>query len=103
MSNAARIAVLAVAGLMAGHAFAQTKPAVAPKRVVPAQVEGAAMLAAPIHAFMAAGLWRDRPGENLLDSGAPFYDTYETADAGHVALGCLDTEYLHAAWVRMGD
>ena len=43
MSNAARIAVLALAALMAGHAFAQTKPAVAPKRVVPAQVEGAAM------------------------------------------------------------
>ena len=59
-----------------------------------AMVEGAAMLAAPIHAFMAAGLWRDRPGENLLDSGAPFYDTYETADAGHVALGCLEPHFF---------
>nr|WP_245454746.1 CoA transferase [Mesorhizobium sp. M3A.F.Ca.ET.080.04.2.1] len=59
-----------------------------------AMVEGAAMLAAPIHAFMAAGLWKDRRGENLLDSGAPFYDTYETADGRHVAIGCLEPRFF---------
>lgn len=59
-----------------------------------AMIEGASMLAAPIHAFMAAGLWSDRRGENLLDSGAPFYDTYETADGRHVAIGCLEPEFF---------
>lgn len=59
-----------------------------------AMVEGASMLAAPIHAFMAAGLWNDRRGANLLDSGAPFYDTYETADARHVAVGCLERRFF---------
>lgn len=59
-----------------------------------AMVEGASMLAAPIHAFMAAGLWNDRRGENLLDSGAPFYDTYETADGRHVAIGCLEPQFF---------
>lgn len=39
---------------------------------------------------MAAGLWSDMRGANLLDSGASFYDTYETADARHVAVGCLE-------------
>ncbi|MDX8525861.1 CaiB/BaiF CoA-transferase family protein [Mesorhizobium sp. MSK_1335] len=57
-------------------------------------IEGASMLAAPIHAYMAAGLWSDGRGENLLDSGAPFYDTYETADARHIAVGCLEPRFF---------
>ncbi|MEW6632427.1 MAG: CaiB/BaiF CoA-transferase family protein [Pseudomonadota bacterium] len=65
-----------------------------------AMIEGAAMLAAPIHAFMAAGLWVDRRGENLLDSGAPFYDTYETADGRHIAVGCLEPRFF-AEFVRL--
>lgn len=56
--------------------------------------EGASMLAAPIHAYMAAGLWNDRRGENLLDSGAPFYDTYETQDGKHIAVGCLEPRFF---------
>jgi alpha-methylacyl-CoA racemase len=59
-----------------------------------AMVEGASMLAAPIHAFMAAGLWNDTRGENLLDSGAPFYDAYETLDARHIAVGCLEPHFF---------
>lgn len=65
-----------------------------------AMVEGASMLAAPIHAFMSAGLWSDRRGANLLDSGAPFYDSYETADARHVAVGCLEPRFF-AAFARL--
>ena len=57
-------------------------------------IEGASMLAAPIHAFMAAGLWSDRRGQNLLDSGAPFYDIYETADGRHIAVGCLEPRFF---------
>ncbi len=59
-----------------------------------AMVEGASMLAAPIHAFIAAGLWSDRRGANLLDSGAPFYDTYETADGRHIAVGALEPRFF---------
>ncbi|RWD87774.1 CaiB/BaiF CoA-transferase family protein [Mesorhizobium sp.] len=59
-----------------------------------AMIEGASMLAAPIHAYMAAGLWSDSRGENLLDSGAPFYDAYETADGRHVAIGCLEPHFF---------
>ncbi|PBC10276.1 CaiB/BaiF CoA-transferase family protein [Mesorhizobium sp. WSM3859] len=57
-------------------------------------IEGASMLAAPIHAYMAAGLWSDRRGENLVDSGAPFYDTYETKDGKHIAVGCLEPRFF---------
>ncbi|MGX8012495.1 CaiB/BaiF CoA transferase family protein [Mesorhizobium sp. ORM8.1] len=57
-------------------------------------IEGASMLAAPIHAYMAAGLWSDRRGDNLLDTGAPFYDTYETADGKYIAVGCLEPRFF---------
>lgn len=59
-----------------------------------AMVEGAAMLSAPTHACMAAGHWQDRRGDNLLDGGAPFYDTYETEDGRHVAVACLEPQFF---------
>ncbi|WP_287336972.1 CoA transferase [Mesorhizobium sp.] len=52
--------------------------------------EGASMLTTPVHALMAAGLWSDMRGANLLDSDASFYETYETASARHAAVGCLE-------------
>lgn len=59
-----------------------------------AMIEGASMLAAPFFGFMATGFWQDRRGVNLLDSGAPFYDTYETADGGHIAVACLEPQFF---------
>jgi alpha-methylacyl-CoA racemase len=59
-----------------------------------AMVDGASMLAAPFFSFMAAGFWTDRRGYNLLDSGAPFYDTYETSDGRHVAVACLEPQFF---------
>jgi alpha-methylacyl-CoA racemase len=59
-----------------------------------AMVDGAAMLAAPVRAMLAAGLWREGRGKNLLDGGAPFYDTYETADGGYVAVACLEPKFF---------
>jgi alpha-methylacyl-CoA racemase len=59
-----------------------------------AMVDGASLLAAPFFAFMAAGFWTDRRGSNLLDSGAPFYDTYRTSDGKHVAVACLEPQFF---------
>jgi alpha-methylacyl-CoA racemase len=59
-----------------------------------AMIDGVSMLAAPFFAFMAAGIWQERRGSNLLDSGAPFYDTYECADGGHVAVACLEPQFF---------
>lgn len=59
-----------------------------------AMVEGVAMLSAPTHAYMAAGHWHDRRGDNLLDGGAPFYDTYQTEDGRHVAVACLEPQFF---------
>ncbi|MEX3011925.1 CaiB/BaiF CoA transferase family protein [Hoeflea sp. TYP-13] len=60
-------------------------------------VEGSAMLATPIFSFMASGMWRGgERGQNLLDTGCPFYDTYETADGRHVAVAPLEPQFFAA-------
>jgi alpha-methylacyl-CoA racemase len=46
-----------------------------------------------IFGFHVAGLWPRGRGENLLDSGAPFYDTYETADGKYVAIGSIEPKF----------
>jgi alpha-methylacyl-CoA racemase len=61
-----------------------------------AMIDGAGMLALPTYAYLHAGFWEDRRGGNLLDSGAPFYDTYETADGKHVAVACLEPQFFAA-------
>jgi alpha-methylacyl-CoA racemase len=59
-----------------------------------AMIDGVSMLAAPFFSFMATGFWQDRRGSNLLDSGAPFYDTYETSDGKHIAVACLEPQFF---------
>ena len=62
-------------------------------------VDGVASLLAPVYALLAHGWWQDRRGVNLLDSGAPFYDVYETADGRHVAVAPIEprfyAQFLH--------
>jgi alpha-methylacyl-CoA racemase len=58
-----------------------------------AMVDGTAVLSTIFHAFRGAGMWSDEPGTNVLDSGAPFYEVYETADGGHVAVGALEPQF----------
>jgi alpha-methylacyl-CoA racemase len=56
-------------------------------------VDGTAHLSTFIHGFMAGGLWQDERGVNMLDTGAPWYDVYETADGKHVAVGAIEPQF----------
>ncbi|MFI7586928.1 CaiB/BaiF CoA transferase family protein [Spongisporangium articulatum] len=56
-------------------------------------VDGTAVLATMIWSLRDQGLWRDEPATNLLDGGAPFYDVYECADGGHLAVGALEQRF----------
>ncbi|HET6829794.1 MAG TPA: CaiB/BaiF CoA-transferase family protein [Solirubrobacterales bacterium] len=56
-------------------------------------VEGASVMMTLIHAMRAIGMWSDPPGTNLLDSGAHFYEVYECADGGHIAVGALEPQF----------
>ena len=58
-----------------------------------AMVDGAALLNSFLYGMRAMGMWGEERGRNLLDTGAPFYDTYETADGGWVAVGALEPHF----------
>jgi alpha-methylacyl-CoA racemase len=58
-----------------------------------AMVDGAALLTTQLHGMRAAGLWPGERGTNILDGGAPFYDTYETADGKYVAVGAIEMRF----------
>jgi alpha-methylacyl-CoA racemase len=58
-----------------------------------AMVDGSALLTSFLYGMLATGMWRDERGANLLDGAAPFYDTYETADGRHVAVGALEPQF----------
>ena len=58
-----------------------------------AMVDGSALLTTFLHGLLAAGRWPGGRGANLLDGGAPFYDTYRTADGGHMAVGALEPAF----------
>ena len=65
-------------------------------------VDGSAHLGAMLAGMLAGGGWRERRGENLLDSGAPFYDVYETADGRHMAVGALEPQFYAALLDGLG-
>ena len=67
-----------------------------------AMVDGSALLASFLYGLRAAGGWRDERGTNLLDGGAPFYDTYRTADGRHMAVGALEPKFYAELLARLG-
>jgi alpha-methylacyl-CoA racemase len=76
-----------VAGILAARATGRG-------RVVDAAiVDGAAVLQSMTYGMLADGKWADERGVNLLDTGAPYYDVYETADGRHMAVGALERQF----------
>ena len=65
-------------------------------------VDGAALLTTHLHGLNNLGLWDKGRGENLLDGGAPFYDTYETADGRYVAVGAIEGRFWGALTALLG-
>jgi alpha-methylacyl-CoA racemase len=64
-----------------------------------AMVDGAAYLMALMYGMHAQGVWRDERGVNLLDTGAPWYDTYETKDGKWLAVGAIEQRF-YAEFVK---
>ena len=79
-----------VAGVLAARATGRG-------RVVDAAiVDGTATLQAMTYGLLADGAWTDERGTNLLDTGAPYYDVYATADGRHMAVGALERQFYAA-------
>jgi alpha-methylacyl-CoA racemase len=65
-------------------------------------VDGAAHVTTMLHSMLAIGLWQDRRGVNMIDTGAPFYDVYETADGRHVAVGAFEPQFYATLVATLG-
>src|SRR3989442_3752279 len=59
-----------------------------------AMIEGAALLAAMFAGFLKVGEWSETRGVNTLDTGAPWYDVYETKDGKYVAIGAIEDKFF---------
>jgi alpha-methylacyl-CoA racemase len=66
-----------------------------------AMVDGAALLGTLFHGMRASGMWGGEPGSNLLDTGAPFYDVYETADGRFMSVGALEPQFYAELLARL--
>jgi len=80
-------------------AFAMASALLAVRNGSPGQVidcamtDGSALLTALTRGLHAAGLWEDRAGANIIDSGSPWYDAYETADGKWIAIGAIEPQF----------
>jgi alpha-methylacyl-CoA racemase len=66
-----------------------------------AMVEGASLLAAMFSGFLKAGTWSETRGDNILDTGAPWYDVYETKDGKYVSIGSIEARFFEELLTRL--
>ena len=67
-----------------------------------AMVDGAASLMLSAYGLHAAGLYSDKRGDNILDSGAPWYDVYECADGGLLAVAPIEQKFRDEFYQILG-
>ncbi|MBX9591822.1 MAG: CoA transferase [Hyphomonadaceae bacterium] len=67
-----------------------------------AMVDGSATLMALMYGLFSQGGWKDERGVNVLDTGAPWYDTYETKDGKWLAVGAIEQRFYAAFIERLG-
>ncbi|MFP6624427.1 MAG: CaiB/BaiF CoA-transferase family protein, partial [Myxococcota bacterium] len=67
-----------------------------------AMVDGASLLLASLYGAQQAGWWNEERGTNVLDSGAHFYEVYETADGKWVSIGSLEPQFYASLVERLG-
>jgi alpha-methylacyl-CoA racemase len=67
-----------------------------------AMTDGAALLFGSIAGLHASGYWTDERGTNLLDSGAHFYDVYETSDGKYVSIGSIEPQFYAILLDKLG-
>ncbi|MGO4203763.1 CaiB/BaiF CoA transferase family protein [Rhodococcus sp. TAF43] len=67
-----------------------------------AMLDGVAVLSQMMWAMRGFGQWSSSAGTNLLDGGAPFYDTYACADGRAVAVGAIEPQFYRALLDGLG-
>jgi alpha-methylacyl-CoA racemase len=67
-----------------------------------AMVDGTATLMSMMWGLKKIGFWSEALGDNVLDTGAPFYDTYETSDGKFISLGSLEPQFYAELIQKIG-
>jgi alpha-methylacyl-CoA racemase len=67
-----------------------------------AMTDGSGLLMAIFYGLHAAGKWHDDRGCNTIDTGAHFYDSYETADGKFITIGAIEAKFYHELRARLG-
>lgn len=67
-----------------------------------AMVDGAATLATFLYGMRASGDWRDVRGDNIIDTGAPWYDVYQTRDGEYVSIGSIEPQFYALLLSHLG-
>jgi alpha-methylacyl-CoA racemase len=65
-------------------------------------VDGSAVLTAMLYGLRAQGRWTETPGTNFADTGAPYYDVYQTADGRYLAVGAIEPRFYNALLRGLG-
>ncbi len=91
-------ALYLVVGILAG--LLETSRSGKGQVVDAAMVDGASSLMAAAYGMFAAGLLSSKRGENVLDSGAYFYETYECLDGKFVSVAAIESKF-HAEMFKL--
>lgn len=67
-----------------------------------AMVDGSALLMTIFYGLQAMGVWTDERGDNPIDTGAHFYDVYETSDGRWVSVGAVEPQFYAVVLERLG-
>jgi alpha-methylacyl-CoA racemase len=67
-----------------------------------AMIDGASLLMTLFHGRRLMGTWNDERGTNYVDSGAPFYNVYETKDHRYVAIGAIEPKFQQELFAAIG-
>jgi alpha-methylacyl-CoA racemase len=67
-----------------------------------AMVDGAALLMTSFFGAQQVGYWKEERGSNMLDSGAPYYDTYECSDGEYISVGAIEPPFYAALLEGLG-
>ena len=83
--------MLLALGLVAG--LLETRSSGKGQIIDAAMVDGASILGTAVHGSLASGSWSPDHASNVLDTGAHFYDAYETADGKYISFGSIEPQF----------
>jgi alpha-methylacyl-CoA racemase len=67
-----------------------------------AMVDGAALLTTMLHEIRSLGLWRDERGTNSMDTGAHYYNVYQTSDGEYLSVGAMEARFYRTLMIGLG-